>query len=356
MSSLTTLFKQPYFGPLSGSPLGEIIRQKFSSSKIVIMVDENTHDHCLEYLLTSFPELSEAEVMLLPAGEENKVLEVCYQVWQALSEYQIGRKDLVINLGGGVVTDMGGFIAGVFKRGLEFIQIPTTLLGMVDAAIGGKTGIDLGPYKNQLGVFKQPLHVIVDPAFLTTLNETELMNGYAEMIKHALIADKELWNELHISSIDDLLHLSLIRRSSQIKINIVDEDPLEQNIRKLLNYGHTLGHAIEGYLLEKNQAIGHGHAVALGMIAETYLSYKKGLLSQSQMNEVIGLLLTHYKIPSVPDEELLKLVSLCKNDKKNESNKINCSLLSEIGKGEIDHFVSEAELIDAFQFLFALKQ
>jgi 3-dehydroquinate synthase len=355
MRSNQTIIKQPYFGALSGSPLGDIIRQQFSSSKIVIIVDEHTHDHCLEYLLTTFSELTEAEVMLLPVGEENKVLEVCYQVWQALSEYQIGRKDLVINLGGGVVTDMGGFIAGVFKRGLEFIQIPTTLLGMVDAAIGGKTGIDLGPYKNQLGVFKQPLHVIVDPAFLKTLNEAELMNGYAEMMKHALISDKDLWKELQISSIEELMDLSLIRRSSQIKVNIVVQDPLEQNVRKLLNYGHTLGHAIEGYLLEKKEPIGHGHAVALGMIAETYLSCKKGLLSHADMNEVIALLIRHYAVPDVPNEQLPELVSLCKNDKKNESNKINCSLLSAIGTGEIDQFVSDAEVLESFHFLFSLK-
>lgn len=165
MSMHPSVFEQTFFGSLAESPLSQIIRRKFPHSKIVIMVDENTHDHCLEYLLTTFEELTEAEVMLLPAGEENKVLEVCYQVWEALSEYQVGRKDLVINLGGGVVTDMGGFIASVFKRGLEFIQIPTTLLGMVDAAIGGKTGVDLGPFKNQIGVFQQPLQVIIDPAF-----------------------------------------------------------------------------------------------------------------------------------------------------------------------------------------------
>ena len=356
MSMHPAVFDQTFFGSLAESPLSEIIREKFPHSKIVIMVDENTHDHCLEYLLTTFEELAEAEVMLLPAGEENKVLEVCYQVWQALSEYQIGRKDLVINLGGGVVTDMGGFIASVFKRGLEFIQIPTTLLGMVDAAIGGKTGIDLGPFKNQLGVFQQPLHVIVDPAFLGTLSEQELMNGYAEMLKHALISDKALWNELQISSVEDLQVLDLIKRSTSIKMSIVEKDPLEQNIRKLLNFGHTLGHAIEGFLLEKEDPIGHGHAVALGMISETYLSYKKGLLSQAEMNEIVARLIANYPITEMSNDEIEQLVQLCRNDKKNEKNKINCSLLSAIGKGEIDQFVSEAEVREAFQFLFSLNQ
>lgn len=356
MSMHSSVFERTFFGSLAESPLSQIIREKFPHSKIVIMVDENTHDHCLEYLLTTFEELTEAEVMLLPAGEENKVLEVCYQVWEALSEYQVGRKDLVINLGGGVVTDMGGFIASVFKRGLEFIQIPTTLLGMVDAAIGGKTGVDLGPFKNQIGVFQQPLQVIVDPAFLGTLNDQELMNGYAEMLKHALISDKDLWDELNIASIDQLQDVELIKRSTTIKMTIVEKDPLEQNMRKLLNFGHTLGHAIEGYLLEKEEAIGHGHAVALGMISESYLSFKKGLLSQSEMNEIVARLLANYPIPEMSDEEIVQLVQLCKNDKKNEENKINCSLLSAIGKGEIDQFVSESEVTEAFQFLFSLNQ
>jgi 3-dehydroquinate synthase len=356
MSMHPSVFEQTFFGSLAESPLSQIIRRKFPHSKIVIMVDDNTHDHCLEYLLTTFEELTEAEVMLLPAGEENKVLEVCYQVWEALSEYQVGRKDLVINLGGGVVTDMGGFIASVFKRGLEFIQIPTTLLGMVDAAIGGKTGVDLGPFKNQIGVFQQPLQVIIDPAFLGTLNDQELMNGYAEMLKHALVADKTLWNELDITSIDQLQELDLIKRSTTIKMTIVHKDPLEQNLRKLLNFGHTLGHAIEGYLLEKDEAVGHGHAVALGMISESYLSYKKGLLSQSEMNQIVARLLANYPIPEMSDEEIIQLVQLCKNDKKNEENKINCTLLSEIGKGEIDQFVSESEVTEALQFLFSLNQ
>jgi len=356
MSSQASIVNNIYFGSLNGSPLSQIIQDKYVHSKIVIMVDENTHDYCLEYLLTTFEELADAEVMLLPAGEENKVLEVCYQVWEALSEYQIGRKDLVINLGGGVVTDMGGFIAGVFKRGLDFIQIPTTLLGMVDAAIGGKTGIDLGPYKNQLGVFQQPIQVIVDPAFLGTLGESELMNGYAEMLKHALIADAQLWKELKLNDIQQLTDLVLIRRSSMIKMNIVEKDPLEQNVRKLLNFGHTLGHAIEGYLLQQEEPVGHGHAVALGMIAETYLSYKKGMIDQSALNEVVGRLIAYYTIPEMSDEDIQQLLVLCRNDKKNEENKINCTLLSAIGNGKIDYFVSDKEVKESFQFLFSLNQ
>jgi 3-dehydroquinate synthase len=168
-------------GDITQSSLETYIAKYYQQSKVVIIVDENTHDCCLEYLLTSFDFLKEAEVVLLPAGEENKVMEVCFQVWEALTEYGIGRNDLILNLGGGVVTDMGGFIASIYKRGIDFIHIPTSLLGMVDASIGGKTGIDLGVYKNQLGVFNQPKAIFIDPIFLATLSDNEKRNGYAEM-------------------------------------------------------------------------------------------------------------------------------------------------------------------------------
>ncbi len=193
-------------GSLETSGFTNFIQQRYSDSKIVIMVDENTNDNCLEYLITTFDFLAEAEVMLLPSGEENKVMEVCFQVWEALSDYGIGRRDLVINLGGGVVTDMGGFIASVYKRGVDFIQIPTTLLAMIDASIGGKTGIDLGMYKNQLGVFMNPKAIFIDKIFLETLEPKEVVNGFAEALKHALIKDPGLWDEF--SSMENLSELS----------------------------------------------------------------------------------------------------------------------------------------------------
>ena len=176
-------------GSLETSGFTNFIQQRYSDSKIVIMVDENTNDNCLEYLITTFDFLAEAEVMLLPSGEENKVMEVCFQVWEALSDYGIGRRDLVINLGGGVVTDMGGFIASVYKRGVDFIQIPTTLLSQVDASVGGKLGIDFQGFKNHLGVFTLPNAVLIDPVFLETLSEREKRSGFAEILKHCLIHD-----------------------------------------------------------------------------------------------------------------------------------------------------------------------
>jgi 3-dehydroquinate synthase len=338
-------------GSITDSSLNQLLIETYATSKVVIICDENTHDYCLEYLLTSFDSLKEAEVMLLPVGEENKVMEVCFQVWQALSEYKIGRKDLIINLGGGVVTDMGGFIAAVYKRGVDFVHIPSSLLGMVDASIGGKTGIDLGSLKNQLGVFAHPVKIYIDPIFLGSLPSEEMMNGYAEMLKHALIRNKEHWNVIKaIENIDLLNSVELISESVKIKFEVVEIDPKEKNIRKLLNFGHTVGHALEGYFLNSTP-ISHGHAVAVGMLAESYISFKKGILSKTDFNEIDLLLRSRFPIPELNEDDFTEIVELCQHDKKNEANKINCTLLKEIGQGEIDQFVTVDELKDALTFL-----
>lgn len=337
---------------LAESGFAELLATKYAKSRKIIMVDENTHDHCLEYLLTTFSELESAEVMLLPAGEENKVMEVCFQVWEAMSEYGIVRSDLVINLGGGVVTDMGGFIASVFKRGIDFIHIPTSLLAMVDAAIGGKTGIDLGPYKNQIGTFTQPVAIYVDPAFLHTLPEEELVSGYAEMLKHGLIADKKLW-EL-FSSLDPIRmveneHLiDIIARSVDIKAAIVNEDPKENYVRKSLNFGHTIGHGIEGFCL-MNEPITHGHAVALGMMAESYLSLKRELLSQREYMLITNYLSQIYDHILLTEEAKQEVIRLIKNDKKNDQEGVRCVLLNGIGRVKIDEIITDAEIHDALQ-------
>lgn len=336
---------------LEDTTLNELLSDRYSASKVVIIVDENTHDYCLEYLLTTFDSLKEAEVMLLPVGEENKVMEVCFQVWEALSEYNIGRSDLIINLGGGVVTDMGGFIASIYKRGVDFIHIPTSLLAMVDAAIGGKTGIDLGMYKNQLGVFNHPQKIVIDPAFLQTLPENELLNGYAEMLKHALIKSKAHWEELkQITTLQALTQLNIITASIEIKQAITEADPFEQSIRKALNFGHTIGHAIEGYMLDKTP-ISHGYAVANGMLAETYLSMKKGMLSKPEFAEIEFILTEIFPVLPIDSSEFPAIIHVMKNDKKNTGSTINCSLLTGIGECEINCFVTEEEVVDALNYI-----
>ncbi len=338
-------------GSILDSSLNDLLLKTYSQSKVVIIVDENTHDYCLEYLLTSFDSLKEAEVMLLPVGEENKVMEVCFQVWQALTDYQVGRKDLIINLGGGVVTDMGGFIASIYKRGIDFIHIPTSLLGMVDASIGGKVGIDLGPYKNQLGVFSHPKNIYIDKIFLETLPEEELLNGYAEMLKHALVNDKSQWEKLKkITTIDQLKNETMIHDSVKVKFDIVEKDPLEKNERKKLNFGHTIGHAIEGYFIDTSP-IAHGHAVAIGMLAESFISMKQQRLISDEYYEIEELITSRFTMIQLDEEAIKEIIQIAKNDKKNESGKIFCALLNRIGNCSIDNEIQENEIADALFYL-----
>lgn len=342
-------------GNIESSTFHELLTTKYASSKKLILVDENTHDACLEYLITTFPALEEAEVMLLPAGEQNKVMEVCFQVWEAFSEYKINRSDVVINLGGGVVTDMGGFIASVYKRGLDFIHIPTSLLGMVDASIGGKTGIDLGPFKNQIGTFQQPAATYIDHRFIYTLPSEELMNGFAEMLKHALIADANHWNQLVKLDIATFLDQdklpALIAHSAQIKIAVVEKDPLEKNVRKSLNFGHTIGHGIEGFCLESGEPIAHGHAVALGIIAESYISFKKQLISEKELMQIVARITQGFEYVAFSQDAKNRIAELMLNDKKNDQSGIRAVLLNGIGNVKIDELVSNKEVIDALNYI-----
>ena len=316
----------------------------FENQQILIIVDENTHDCCLEYLITSFPELERAEIMLLPNGEENKVMEVCFQVWQAFTEYKVERKDLVINLGGGVVTDMGGFIASVYKRGLTFIHIPTTLLGMVDAAIGGKNGIDLNGFKNQLGTITQPARVFVDAGFLSTLPPEEIFNGYAEMLKHALIGNAKLWEEIrHIQSEEALIQEAVILQSIRVKTNIIEQDPFEGGLRKKLNFGHTVGHALESYFFQSTP-ISHGHAVALGMIAESFISMKRGILSKEAYKDIESTIIRSFPMIELNADDVSIVISLMYQDKKNIAGQIRSCLLEGIGTCSFDHHLTEEEI------------
>jgi 3-dehydroquinate synthase len=334
-------------GELHSTGLANLIEEKYHSSRIGIVVDENTHDYCLDYILSIHPKFENAEIILLPIGEENKVMEVCFQVWEALTEYNFSRKDLIINVGGGVVTDMGGFIASIYKRGMDFIHIPTSLLGMVDASIGGKTGIDLGNYKNQLGVINHPKAIFIDPSFLETLPVEEIIFGYAEMLKHALIRDKNLWEEIKFINNDgDLTHLNVLVKTIKIKVNIIEEDPLEGGLRKILNFGHTIGHGLEGYYLEKSN-LAHGHCVALGLCAEAYLSWQKGLLSKEEYLDIENCIRRSFHFISVTAEEITEILKLIQNDKKNSEDQIKCCLLSSIGSCLFDQVVSDDEIAKA---------
>ena len=322
------------WGPLLNSSFSSALAP-FASRKIAILVDENTHDHCLEFLITGFEALAEAEVIMLPAGEENKVLEVCFQVWETLTEAGFGRHDLLINLGGGMVTDLGGFVASVYKRGLAFINVPTSLLGMVDAAVGGKTGIDFAGYKNQIGTFSAAQFTYIDSGFLHTLPSQEWANGFAELLKHALISDGQLWQDLsNIQDIQNELRSETIQQGVQIKVEIVAQDPTENGLRKILNFGHTIGHALESYYLNTETALSHGHAVAIGLLLESHLSVELSTLTKEEFLSIETKIKSIYTL-QIP-KDAAGLWALMQQDKKNNNSEVRMCMLSQIGSCVFD--------------------
>ena len=312
-----------------------LIHQDFSS--IVVLADEHTSKFCLPRLekhLQKVPAFKKSGTLVkIPAGEKHKTFETCQLVWEHFFSMGLDRKSLVINLGGGMVGDLGGFSSACFKRGISFVQVPTTLLAQVDAGIGGKTGIDLGAYKNQIGLIVSPEVICVDPVFLETLPARELRSGFAEVLKHALIRDETAWNILsRFSSATDLTS-DLIWDSMQVKITIVAQDPQEKNVRKALNFGHTVGHALESYFLQKHpeNPLLHGEAVAAGMVCEAWVSYQAGYLSTEQLYGISSTVLRLYGKIAFQPEEMENLRDFVMQDKKNENGRILLSLLDGIG-------------------------
>lgn len=329
-----------FFGSLIEGHFDALLEQ-FATSKKIIITDENVFDLWMEDLLTEHSALFDAEIIQLPPGEENKVIEICHQVWQALSEYEVSRQDLIINFGGGVITDMGGFIASTYKRGISFVNIPTTLLAQVDASVGGKTGVDLGGYKNQIGVFADPIAVFVDTKYHNTLDPQELKLGYAEMLKHGLIQDENHWDRLisEIESISEGISIETIQHSVDIKKAIVIADPQEKGQRKLLNLGHTIGHGIEGTKLISGNPIPHGFGVAWGILVEAHIAKSIGLLSQRDFEEIDKVIRASYPKVNISTEDFEQVLSLLKNDKKNRGNELNFTLLKRIGEAVFDQQV-----------------
>jgi len=329
-----------HIGQDTNSILSSILNEKYKTAKKIILTDENVFELWIEHLVTSVPELNESEIIQIPEGETSKCIEIAIQLWETLSENNIERGDILINFGGGMISDLGGFIASVYKRGIDFINVPTTLLSQVDASIGGKTGIDLGQLKNQIGAFSYAQSVLINPNYLSTLAKHELDSGYAEMLKHGLIKSKEYWNNLKAIDYNNTEGLTEhINESILIKNSIVVSDPEENNERKALNFGHTIGHAIEGYLLDSDRAVKHGHAVAIGMIAEAYISFKLKLLSKAEWDEIHYILTDYFESISMQASEFEKLLLLMKNDKKNRKGKINFTLLNGISSYKINEEV-----------------
>ena len=298
--------------------------------KFFFLVDENTHDYCLPLLLADIEDVVDSEIIEIPDGEEAKSVEVAVQVWETLSELGADRQSILVNCGGGVVTDFGGFVASTFKRGIRFVNVPTSLLSMVDASVGGKTGINLHHLKNQIGTFAQPEMTWINPAFLSTLPEKELLSGFAEMLKHGLIRDRELWSGL--AQLDELSAENFgvfIKRAVEIKQSIVALDPTEKGLRKILNAGHTLGHALESWFLDQQKDITHGSAVAAGLVLESFVSWQHGNLAQEDFDEIWSVISKFFPKLEIPEFEGVK--SYLKHDKKNVGNETNFVVISEIG-------------------------
>ena len=297
-------------------------------SEIIVIADENTASFCLPKIDECLPSY---ELIRVPAGEKHKNLSTCELIWSQLVDLHVDRNALVINLGGGVVGDMGGFCARTFKRGIDFLQIPTSLLSQVDASVGGKLGIDHHGIKNIVGLFHDPIAVLIDPTFLRTLSPLELRSGYAEIVKHGLIADIDLWNDTKNYDQQRSDWTTIIDRSIAVKQSIVEVDVKEGGLRKILNFGHTIGHAIETFYLDGSKHLLHGEAIAIGMICEGYLSHLITGLNLSEVDQIKSHLLAIYNKQDIEDVDINDLFSYMQNDKKNVGGQISFSLLDKIG-------------------------
>ncbi|MBK0383679.1 3-dehydroquinate synthase [Pedobacter sp. SD-b] len=320
-------------------------------SKIFILVDEQTSEHCLPVLQEKLPALTDFDIIEVPNGEENKNIDFCIGIWRMLLDFGADRNALLINLGGGVVTDMGGFAASTFKRGIDFLNIPTTLLSQVDASVGGKTGIDMDNVKNIIGTFSQPQAVIICTDFLKTLSFRELTSGFAEVIKHGIIADAAFFDDLVLLNDAKDITAEQIYRSVEIKNRVVLADPFEKNIRKTLNYGHTIGHAIESWSLvnEKNPLL-HGEAIAIGMICEAYLAKEINGLSEEGLEKITTAFVRFFGRYKIREGINNALIDIMKQDKKNLDGKISFSLPNKIGSCSFDSFVEEGLILESLRY------
>ena len=326
---------------------------EYPHDRLLVLVDETTQQCCLP-VISAFECMQGVQVITIGATDTNKTLDSLSHVWSEMQRFGATRHSLMINLGGGMVTDLGGFAASTFKRGIPYINIPTTLLSMVDASVGGKTGINFGGLKNEIGVFNNARCVILDTTFLQTLDAENILSGYAEMLKHGLISNEKSWAELlnfgELGVLGELGELrTMLADSVAVKQRIVTEDPTEKGIRKALNLGHTAGHAFESFALE-HQPILHGYAVAYGLITELYLCCVKTGFPQDKMRQTVNFIKEHYGKMTITCDDYPRLLELMHHDKKNEGNDINFTLLGDIGDIRINQNVSEEDIKEALDF------
>ena len=330
--------------------LAAVVRS-LAVDRVFVLVDENTAQHCLPFL-----DLSDLNpcVIRIPAGDEFKTIDTAIEVWNRLVDGGATRSSLLVNVGGGVVTDLGGFVAATFKRGMRFVNVPTTLLGVVDAATGGKTGVNFRGLKNEVGAFAMPEKVVINPKFFETLDFKNRLSGYAEMLKHALIADPILLEQILAFDLDgfDVKRLSgLLKENIDVKEKIVEIDPREVGQRKALNFGHTVGHAFESLSYEKGVPMLHGFAVMWGMVAELYLSLVKLRFDKAVLMRVLCFAKEYYGAFPFTCKEYDRLYELMLHDKKNSGGVVNFTLLAGVGDVRINQTVTKEEVFEALDFL-----
>ena len=328
------------------------IVQKYPTGKVFLLTDKTASGFCLPLIQDVIDEFS-IKLVVIPSGEENKNIQSVGLVWNFMSNNGADRKSLLINIGGGMLTDLGGFAASTFKRGMDFVNIPTTLLAQVDASLGGKTGFNFNGLKNEIGVFMEPNTVIINTNFLKTIDRENFLSGYAEMLKHGLIKSREHWNELMVFDIENIDYEAIqdiIANSVAVKEWHVINDLTEQHIRKALNFGHTIGHAFESYAMKSGRPILHGYAVVYGMIAELYLSVKQCGLSINELNRISSWMLRKYGKFQIQESDFEALYQLMTHDKKNEGKRINFTLIPEIGKVEINVDCPKELIVEALEY------
>lgn len=350
MQTIQTKEYPIYFKKDGYTALETFLKEK-KPTKVFLLVDSNTHELCLPYFMGEINGLDNVEIIEVEAGEINKNIETVTQVWLALSELGADRKSLLINLGGGVVTDMGGFIASTFKRGIDCINIPTTLLSQVDASVGGKTGIDLDSMKNQVGTFSFPKMILIDSTYLKTLPSREVYSGFAEMLKHGLIANKAHWDSLiELKEITPTNVLPYVSDSILVKKQVTEEDPYEKGLRKILNFGHTLGHAIESHYLETDETFLHGEAIIIGMVTESHMAFQLELINESDLSHISKNLLKFYDLHKIDPSDYPSILNWMQHDKKNEAQQVNFSLINAIGSCQYNKQVKLEQIIASLDY------
>ena len=323
---------------------------KLKPTKIFILLDKNSKKYCLPILLTNVSLLKKAHFVEILHGESNKTINNVKIVCKSLLELDVDRQSLIINLGGGVVCDLGGFVASIIKRGIKFINIPTTLMSQVDAAIGGKVAVNFDNYKNQIGLFSNPAAIFINFNFINSLPRAYVLSAYAEIIKYGLIYDEIFWDIINVKNLNRIIIPEIIYRCVEIKVNIVKIDYYDQDVRRKLNFGHTVSHAIESAFLAKGIDISHGHALAIGLICESYISYNISTLSQQQLDSIVTCILALFDYQDLSLVDNIQLIDFIKKDKKKIDQNYNFTLLKSIGKSVVNCNVSEQLILSSFNF------